>query len=250
VKQDFDQSIVEDVAHRPYPLPSGPWVMRQSWHDLLFAHWPIPIEAMRALVPDALPLDTFGNTAWIAIVPFRMSGVTIRGVPPIPWISAFPELNVRTYVTLDDKPGVYFFSLDATNPLAVGFARIVVGLPYFTADMDIQADAHGIRYRSRRSSARIPAELAARYHPTGQPSAPARGSLEYWLTERYCLYTVHDGRVSRLDIHHRPWPLQPADVTLEVNTMTRPLGLPLPDTGPFAHFVRRQDMVAWAPAKR
>lgn len=249
MKQDFDHSIVEAVAHRPYPMPSGPWIMQQSWLDLLFAHWPLAASRLRALVPSQLPLDTFGGTAWIGVVPFRMSNVTIRGVPPIPWLSEFPELNVRTYVTLDDKPGVYFFSLDATNPVAVGVARVVVGLPYYTADMQIGQVEQSIHYRSRRPS-KPPAELVATYHPSGHPVPPASGSLEHFLTERYCLYTVSDQTVHRLDIHHRPWPLQPAEVRIAVNTMTAPLGLELPDMRPFAHFVRRQDMIAWAPVKR
>jgi uncharacterized protein YqjF (DUF2071 family) len=224
--------------------------MQQSWHHLLFAHWPIGSGRMRTLVPHELPLDTFEGTAWIGIVPFRMSNVTLRGIPPMPWISEFPELNVRTYVVLDDKPGVYFFSLDATNPVAVGIARVAAGLPYFTADMHVDADEDGVRYRSRRSAGDLTVEFSASYHPSGHPVAPAPGSLEYFLTERYCLYTVNDGDVSRLDIHHPPWPLQPAEVEIHTNTMTAPLALELPSMRPIAHFARRQDMVAWPPVKR
>lgn len=249
MKQDFDQSILEEVVHRPYPMPRGPWIMQQSWHDLLFAHWPIAIARMRALVPSELPLDTFNGSAWIGIVPFQMTNVTVRGVPPIPWVSDFPELNVRTYVTLDDKPGVYFFSLDAANALAVGVARLAVGLPYYTADMHVKVDGQTVHYRSRRT-ANPPAEFVATYHAAGHPVTPAAGTLEYFLTERYCLYTVNNGAASRLDIHHRRWPLQPAEVTIDVNTMTTPIRLGLPDMTPFVHFVRRQDMVAWAPVKR
>jgi uncharacterized protein len=249
-KQSFDHSIVEHAAHRPYPMPDRPWIMRQSCQDLLFAHWPITATVMRSLVPRELPLDTFEGQAWLGIVPFYMSNVTMRGVPPLPWISEFPELNVRTYVTLDDKPGVYFFSLDAANPVAVGVARLLAGLPYYTADMNVDTDENVIRYSSRRRTAAAPAELVGSYHASGHPVYPSRGSLEYWLTERYCVYTVNDGDVYRLDIHHLPWPLQPAEATFTVNTMTRPIALELPDARPFTHFARRQDMVAWAPVKR
>src|SRR6185295_16469197 len=107
----------------PWPLPRQPWIMSMQWHDLLFMHWPVPTEALRAFIPAPLAIDTFDATAWIGVVPFRMAGVTPRGVPALPWLSAFPELNVRTYVTLDAKPGVWFFSLDAGNPIAVEAAR-------------------------------------------------------------------------------------------------------------------------------
>ncbi|MEO8359797.1 MAG: DUF2071 domain-containing protein, partial [Vicinamibacteria bacterium] len=118
------------LDHRPWPIPSRPWLGRQSWHDLLFAHWPIDAKRLRPLIPEALKIQEFEGTAWIAVVPFRMSGVTLRGLPGLPWISAFPELNIRTYVELDGKPGVWFFSLDATNPLAIWAARTFVGRPY------------------------------------------------------------------------------------------------------------------------
>src|SRR5512144_3404062 len=116
-------SLLTEIAHRPWPMPRGPWVMKQAWHDLLFAHWPVPLATMRAAVPRALDLDTFEGRAWLGIVPFRMSGVRPRWTPSVPGLSAFPELNVRTYVTRGGKPGVHFFSLEARNPVAVAIAR-------------------------------------------------------------------------------------------------------------------------------
>ena len=121
--------ILDRTAHRPWPLPAGPWVMAQSWHDLLFAHWQIDAARMRPHVPAALEIDTFEGQAWIAVVPFRMSGVRLRFTPALPWLSAFPELNVRTYVVAERKRGVWFFSLDAGNPLAVAMARARVVSP-------------------------------------------------------------------------------------------------------------------------
>ena len=117
------KAILQEVAHRPWPRPAGPWVMAQSWHDLLFAHWPVDSERVRPLVPDRLEIDSFDGQAWLAVVPFRMTGVRLCGTPAVPWLSAFPELNVRTYVKYGGKPGVWFFSLDAGNPLAVVIAR-------------------------------------------------------------------------------------------------------------------------------
>jgi uncharacterized protein YqjF (DUF2071 family) len=248
LSDDFNRRILEDVDHRPWPLPVGPWIMRQTWHDLLFAHWPVDARAIASLIPPEFPLDTFESRAWLGVVPFRMSNVAPRGVPALPWLSEFPELNVRTYVRVGDKPGVFFFSLDASNSLAVAAAFLSLRLPYYTATMHVEPDADGIRYRSRRASSRRPAELTVRYAPAGETSAPTPGSFEYFLTERYCLYARHHlGRPYRLEIHHPPWPLQPATAELSCNTMTRAAGIHLPAVDPVLHFAKRQDMVAWGP---
>jgi uncharacterized protein YqjF (DUF2071 family) len=225
--------------------------MAQSWHDLLFAHWPVAPAVMRPHVPTALPLDTYDGQAWIGVIPFRMTGVTPRGVPPLPWLSAFPELNVRTYVTIDAKPGVWFFSLDATNALAVAVARRTYHLPYYRARMSVRQHDAGVRYESRRTHpGASPAELAGRYAPTGPPSPAARGTLDYFLTERYCLYTIgRDGMPRRGEIHHASWPLQPATAALERNTMAAAAGIALPAVQPVLHFARRLDVVFW-PLRR
>ena len=225
--------------------------MKQVWHDLLFAHWPIPVAAMRAAVPRTLELDTFEGVAWLGIVPFRMSGVRPRFLPPVPRLSAFPELNVRTYVTLGGKPGVHFFSLEARNPLAVAIARAWFHLPYFRARMECEAEGVGIRYSSVRTHAGAPeAELAGTYRPIGEAFLARPGTLERWLTELYCLYAqLPDGRVSRSEIHHAPWPLQPAEASFERNTMARAHGFELPQTPPLLHFARRQDVVVWNPQR-
>jgi len=229
-------------------MPDGPWVMTQTWHDLLFAHWPADATLLRGKVPAGFDVDLFDGQAWVAVVPFRMTNVAPRGVPPLPWVSAFPELNVRTYVTVKGKPGVYFFSLDASNPVAVGVARLLAHLPYYTADMGCaKAEDGWIEYRSRRlgSDAR-PAEFSARYRPAGDPAPPAPGTIEYFLTERYCLYTVDKAfRPYSLEIHHPPWPLQRAEARIAVNTMAEAAGIRLPSMAPLLHFSKRQDMVAW-----
>jgi uncharacterized protein len=246
---DFNYHILDVTDHRPWPLPSSRWVMTQTWHDLLFAHWPVELAVLRAKVPSAFPVDTFDGQAWIGIVPFHMSNVAPRGVPALPWISAFPELNVRTYVTLDGKPGVYFFSLDAANPIAVQTARLLAHLPYYTAAMQVAPKDGWIDYRSHRTAAHAPpAELAGRYVPVSPATPPLPGTLEYFLTERYCLYTEdRKGRSYRLDIHHPPWPLQTADAEFSVNTMAQAQGIRLADVRPLLHFAKRQDMVAWLP---
>lgn len=243
---DFNYAILTETAHRPWPMPSSAWVMSQTWHDLLFAHWPVEQDALRILVPAPFELDLFEGRAWVAVVPFRMTNVTPRFVPALPGISAFPELNVRTYVRVGDKAGVYFFSLDAGSAVAVGAARTLLNLPYFTAEMSVAAD-NGVNYASRRLSAPA-AEFRAAYQPHGNPRPPLPGTMECFLTERYCLYaTDHAGRPYRLEIHHPPWPLETADAQIAVNTMAAAAGIRLPPTPPLLHFSRRQDMVCWAP---
>ena len=208
---DFNDAILDEVAHRPWPMPSRPWIMTQTWHDLLFAHWRLPPEAVRPLVPPDFALDLFEGHAWIGVVPFFMTNVVPRGLPAMPWISDFPELNVRTYVRVDDRPGVFFFSLDAGSMLAVKAARRFFNLPYYPASMSVATARGGVDYTSRRDGHGAPAEFVGSYGPVGDPFTPARGTLEYFLAERYCLYQLNRrGRPYRLDIHHPPWPLQPA----------------------------------------
>lgn len=239
--------LLKLTAHRPYPPPQRPWLMMQSWRDLLFAHWRLPPAALRQILPRELPLDTFDGAAWLGVVPFRIRDARSRWLPPLPGVSDFLELNVRTYVTMGGKAGVYFFSLDASRLIPVLLARLA-HIPYFPARMGIEPGAdEWIRYRSARSLSES-AQLVMRYRPTGSPGKAAPGSLTAWLTERYCMYVVHpSGKVRRIEIHHRPWPLQPAEAEFALNTMTLPLGLSLPAEPPLLHFARRQDMFGWSP---
>jgi len=246
---DFPAGIIDRIAHRPWRPPSSPWLMTQSWHTLLFAHWPVDAALLRARVPPGFPLDLYEGQAWIGVVPFRMTNVAPRFVPAIPFVSEFAEINVRTYVTIGGKPGVYFFSLDAESAMAVAAARSLLHLPYFTARMQLECDGPQVRYASRRTAGGAPpAEFVARYQPVGAPFEPLPGTLEYFLTERYCLYNVDaQFRAYRLEIHHLPWTLQRAEASIEANTMTEAAGVRLPSMAPLLHFSARQDMLAWAP---
>lgn len=224
--------------------------MVQTWHDLLFAHWPVEPAMLRLSIPTGLELDTFEGQAWVGVVPFRMSGVRVRLMPlPAPWFSAFPELNVRTYVTAPggDKPGVYFYSLDAGNPVAVALARLWYHLPYFAARMSCRRAGEWISYASQRThpgAAR--AAFVGQYRPMGPVFRSTPGSLEAWLTNRYCLYTAdRHGRAYRGEIHHAPWPLQPAEADLHVGTLVTQHGIRLPDWPPLLHFARRLSVRAW-----
>jgi uncharacterized protein len=217
--------------------------MKQTWHDLLFAHWPLPPAALRPNVPSALSLDTFDGQCWVGVVPFWMSGVRARGVPPLPGLSRFPELNVRTYVTYGAKPGVYFFSLDAANLPAVWAARTFFHLPYHHASMTSVERKGAIQYCSRRHVGC--ANFRGSYSPTTPARVRGRGTLADFLTARYCLYTTHQNRVYGCDIHHLPWLLQDAEAEFETNTVAAAAHITLPETPPVLHFAKRLDVLIW-----
>ena len=206
----------------------------------------MPAHALRPVVPAQLPLDLSEGDALVGVTPFDVCACRLRGTPPPPVVGSFPELNVRTYVTVDDQPGIYFFSLDAGSTLAVAGARRSYRLPYFKAQMTCFADDHGVAFASRRTSADgPPAGFSARYRPTDEPTHAERGTFEHFVTERYCLYTLDEaGNILRAAIHHPPWSLQPAEAEIEHNTMTAGLGLSL-DGRPMLHYAKRQDVVFW-----
>ncbi len=243
--------VLDRTEHRPYPIPGGPWVLAMSWHDLLFMHWPVPAKALRPLIPGSLRLDTFDGSAWLGVVPFRMSGVRPHFLPAIPQLSDFPELNLRTYVTAGGRPGIWFFSLDAHNKVAVRLARATFKLPYYDAEMSCRVSGREVAYRSVRTHRGAPpASFEGRYRPTGEVFESEPDSLENFLTERYCLYAADNrGTVRRGDIHHHMWPLQGAEAEVETLDMTRQIGVDLPPSGPILHYSRRLDVVAWTPRR-
>jgi uncharacterized protein YqjF (DUF2071 family) len=223
--------------------------MQQTWRNLLFAHWPLEPALLRPLVPDVLALDLREGQGWVAVTPFVITGLRVRGLPPIPGSSNFAELNVRTYVRYKERPGVFFFSLDAASLMAVTGARISYHLPYIYARMKQQPVATGFDYFSRRHGAGKQAELVGHYVPISDVQQPQPGSLEQWLVERYCLYAPHKGRVYRADIHHVPWPLQEAKADFEVNTMAEAAGIKLPEMAPLCHFAGELDVLVWLPER-
>lgn len=241
------------MADRALPAgePRRPWVMRMRWADLLFAHWPMDPAVLRPLVPRELDLDTFGGQAWLGIVPFRMEDVAPRGLPAVPRLSVFPELNVRTYVTHRGRPGVWFLSLDAASPLTVNGARRWFHLPYVHARMSAEGDGDGVVYRLERRDPSVPdATFQARYAPSGAVEMAAPGSLEDFLTARERLFAVDGaGRIIRSEIRHAAWPLQPATATLDAASLAAAHGLVLPDAAPHLRFARRVDVRAWWPRR-
>jgi uncharacterized protein len=237
------QAAVEtEIAHRPWPPPVEPWVMAQTWDDLLFAHYRVAAEELARLVPQGLEIDQHDGSAWLGVTPFMISAFRLRGTLPLPRLSSFPELNVRTYVTVDDKPGIWFFSLDTSSLLAVEGARRAYKLPYFRARLSVERRDEWILCNCQRlaDSKRI---FEGRYRPAGDAFNAEPGSLEWFLTERYCLYAIDQGRLHRAEIQHPPWPLQPADAQLGTNTMP-PAGIDL-GRSPICHFSRRQDVLIW-----
>lgn len=237
------------VAHRPWPVPERRWSVAMRWLDLAFLHWRVDADALRALLPPTatgLTLDTYGGEAWLGVVPFRMEGVRPRWAPALPGVSAFPEINLRTYATAEGKPGVWFFSLDVPSHLAVRVARGAFHLPYFRARMRVARRGDQVRYESVRLGDAARGTFAGRYGPRGPRLRAEPGSLEHWLTERYCLYAADPrGRVLRCDVHHAPWPLQPGEARVEACSLPALVGLDPGGEPPLVHFADRLDVVAW-----
>ncbi len=234
-------------------LPPGrPWVMRMRWTDLLFAHWPVDPEPLRRQLPPGLELDLYDGQAWLGIVPFRMSDVSPRGLPAVPVLSTFPEVNVRTYVRHGDRGGVWFLSLDAASRPTVEGARAAFHLPYRLASMAMDTRGDVVTYRSERRDPRHePAALDVTYGPSGPVRLAEPGSFDAWSTDRMRLFAVDgDGALWRTEIRHAPWPLQPARAVFTVETLAAAAGIELP-TGiePRLAFARRLDVRGWWPTR-
>jgi uncharacterized protein len=253
------ESAADDGIDRVAPTvrPDRTAVMRQDWHHLLFLHWEVPPEPLRRRLPPGLELDLHEGRAYVGLTPFTMTNVRPVGLPPLPFVSRFHETNLRTYVHAGRRdPGVWFFSLDAASALAVVGARALLGLPYHRARIAMtfagsaQDAAPVIDYRlQRRWPGPTPASCAVRYTPRGPVSPAAPGSLEFFLVERYVLYTVARGRLYRGRIHHAPWPLQGAEVPSFEETLLAAAGIARPDGPPLAHY-GREVLVEIFPGER
>ncbi|HET7113739.1 MAG TPA: DUF2071 domain-containing protein [Pyrinomonadaceae bacterium] len=232
-----------DARHRPKGQP----VMHQTWGKLLFMHWRISENVLRPYIPDSLEIDTYGGSAWVAIAPFTMWDVRALPpyVPPVPGLSALHELNVRTYVHHNGVPGVWFFSLDTNSNAAVLGARTIYHLPYYYADIELKQRGKSIDYKLSREDDDPPAEFRATWKigdplPQSQP-----GSKEFFLTERYMLYTEHDDQLYRARIYHEPWPLQQAELVKWGSSMLEANRLPQPPGEPIVHYAEELDVEIW-----
>jgi hypothetical protein len=226
--------------------------MTQRWNDLLFAHWPVAPSAVAPLLPPGLQVDTYQGSAWLGVVPFWMDRIKFRGLPSLPGARSFPELNLRTYVRDQHTgtAGVYFFSLDASNLLAVGMARTFYHLPYYWAEMSmVQRTEREFDFYSRRRLTDKPVIFKARYRglgPTRRLAESRAGSIEYFLTERYCLFSLNRaGQSIQASIHHVPWPLEEAEAEIERNDLASALGIHLPNVDPVLHYSRRLAIYIW-----
>ena len=229
--------------------PAGQPIMRQDWRELLFMHWPVPAEIIQPHLPPRLKVDTYDGMAWLAVVPFQMSKVRTRISPPVRGTSEFLELNVRTYVHLDGVPGVWFFSLDATNALAVWVARTVFNLPYLRAKMHLESPGPGLRhFTAERTHAGAPAAHFSATWKSGSPlPLPEPGSLAFFLTERYCLYASNKAQTKlyRGRVAHRPWPLCTAQMLHYESNLLEGHGLPTPVGAPLLHAAGPVSVELW-----
>ncbi len=252
-------SLLYSVEHRPWMPPDKPWLLSQNWNDLLFAHFAVDAPTLRRMVPEALTLDLYDGVAWLTLAAFCTSHLRPSGIPPLPGISFFPQLTLRTYVTLQDKPGLFYLSVDAANLSAVWFARVFFRMQYWHASMQVsgatiearKAGEKAIHFRSTRLHGPTgndgPAKFDARYSPEGEAKRADRGTLEEFLTERYCVYSWNRRKIYRTEVHHQPWLLQAASVEIRDNTVGEPLGLSLPAKPEFCHFSRSLKTLIWAP---
>ncbi len=230
-------AVTAETAHRPWPVPETSWVSAQTWTDVAFLHWRVDERELRRQLPETVELDTFDGSAWLGILAFVVSDVRLRGLLPLPWL-VFPELNVRTYVVSDDRPGVWFFSLDAASTLVVEGAKLVYRLPYNRAEMRSERIGEFVHFESARAGA----AFSGRYRGDGSLFGAEPGSLDAFLTERYCLYTENGGRGYRAEIHHPPWALQRGEAVVDLDTVAP---VPLAGQEPHVLFSPRQDVVVW-----
>ena len=220
--------------------------MSQRWERLAFLHWPVERSALSGVLPPGIEPDEFDGSAWVGVTPFAARGTRLRLTLPIPFVSDFPEINVRTYVTpAGGKPGIWFLSLDTSKRPAVHAARKAYRVPYHHASQAMRVDENWVEFASRRDDARF----AARYRPTGPVFHAEPGTFEHFMAERYCLYTLNEWQeLLRGDIRHKPWPLQPAEAEISANTMARSYGIELIGE-PRIHYADRVDVVFW-PLRR
>lgn len=238
--------VLQNVSHRPWPLPGIPWSWRQTWSDLAFAHYRVSRRELRAQLPTGLTLQEFDGSAWVGVVPFQLGNLRRRNLPWLPLMPSFPELNLRTYVEVDGKPGVWFFSLDAQSwPIVLG-GRLRFHLPYHYAQIQFYEGTNGFVFNSTRARGSV--RFGGCFRAEGGSYIAEPGTFEYWATERYCLYTqTRRGEIVRTEVHHPPWPLQNATIEIEHNDLFAAAGLSLPAEQPRCHFSTGVDVIAYPP---
>ncbi|MGG1398021.1 DUF2071 domain-containing protein [Bacillus salipaludis] len=240
-------NIMNDVGHRSWPLPSKYWIMRQTWSNILFLHWPIPLNILRPHIPSSLQIDTFNGSAWIGVIVFVLEGIFPRGISSISLTPKFPEMNVRTYVTCDGKPGIYFLSIDVENWASLKIAKRWFHLPYYSAQVSFRKEGQSFHiHSSRNGNFNTPITFKGKYVPVSEVYFPKEGTLDHWLTERYCLYSSNNGdNIYCGEIHHLPWPLQKAEMEIFRNTLLSPFHFDISEVDPIVHFSTGVESLMW-----
>ena len=204
-KRISNDTIQNTINHRPWPLPSKPWLYYQEWNDPVFMHWRVKPEDLRSLIPQELELDTINGEAWISLVPFTIV-IKPRFLPAFPAVSTFDEVNLRTYVKHEGKTGVYFLNIEGSKRISCWLARVLSGLPYRFARMHRQGEAFSSVNKRQNNALKIS------YKPGKFIRKPNANDL--WLSERYALFTVNNKRVNTFEIHHLPWALQRVNISV------------------------------------
>ncbi|WP_332649466.1 YqjF family protein [Lysinibacillus sp. 54212] len=232
-------NLTRGYKHR-LSFPKFPWVLQQNWHNVLFVHYPVYSKSLQKFVPRSLELDTFNGMCWVSIVLFIVKKNRIRLLPLIPGTNQFIQMNVRTYVTLDGTPGVYFLSIDASNKVAVTLATTLFFLPNYDAVMNLQQEGSSIFFQSARKG-KVSLEMECCYKPISPVFYATKNSLEAWLIERYTLFSLNrNGQPVRGDIYHAPWQLQHVEATVYKNTMLTDLSIAAEYNEPIFHFSKMQ----------
>ncbi|PLR78979.1 DUF2071 domain-containing protein [Bacillus sp. V3-13] len=234
------------TKHRLFPLPDRPWLMIQRWDHVFFYHWAIPSSLLKDHIPKQLELDEFDGVAWLGIVHFEVNKLKVRGIPRFPFLEGFLELNVRTYVKYRGKPGIYFFNLDASSPIVVFLAKTGYLLPYRKAELNSLKTEKGFKFRNKRIVSKEKTEkFSAIIQQTEALYYSQEGSLDHWLTERYCAWTSIGSKLCRVDIHHLKWRLSRAKAEIKANTMASFLPSWRFDTEPLVHYSPSKEAYFW-----
>jgi uncharacterized protein len=198
--------ILASTGNRQYPLPEKKWKYFQQWHDTIFLHWEVPVYFLQEHIPKEIELDTFNNMAWVSLVAFEVRNMKLRKMPSLPYISNFQEINLRTYVIKDGRPGIYMFSIETDKLIEVLLTRVFIGLPYKKSKIK----------RTRKRIVSQNKALNLRLDITIGKTRPLveKTNLDFWLTERHCLYETYGNKICRFDIHHKQWELKNLSVSI------------------------------------
>jgi len=241
IAMKVNHDLINTVSHRPWPLPKRQWSYYQEWNNALFLHWKIPTKELMKLIPKEISVDTFNGESWISLVAFKMERIRPRNLPSVSMISDFYEINIRTYVTKDDKPGVYFLSIEAEKEISCFIAKLLSGLPYTKTSMQFQSNGNSPMYYSINTNKGF--QLKANF--TIGESIRDKSVLDNWLTERYCLYLEKDQKVFRYETHHKPWDLNVVKIS-KLKTNYRIGNISLNEKPALTHFSTGVKVVAWS----